>query len=183
MLVQVLNFGSNWWARFGRNANDLYRFTHRAAYYNSTGVRCGNKVRRHWITSGLIRFNGVGDFNPNLPDRAVGRTFICSNLAQQFGGNRLLFQRRAPRSAVPNRYLVVVSSEFHGQIDFTSSVWKSVFSKVIAASELREKQEAMLLMTPGDWIQTTTGFWQLIAPAQAGEPPVLVRLGGRSPSS
>jgi hypothetical protein len=71
MLVMVLNFGTNWWARFGRDADDPYRFSRHAAYYNSTGVRCGSKIRRHWIVSGLLRFNGVGDFNPSLPDRAI----------------------------------------------------------------------------------------------------------------
>jgi len=179
MLVQVLSFGTNWWARFGRNVDDPHRFTRHAAYYNSTGVRCGGKVRRHWIISGLIRFNGIGDFNPNLPDRAIGRTFVCSDLTQAFGGNRLLFQSRAPKSAAPDCYLVVISSGVHGQVDFTSGVWKSVFSQVIAASHLRDKQEAMLLMKPGDWLQTNTGFWQLSAARGPGERAMLARLGGK----
>ena len=51
----------------------------------------------------------------------------------------------------------------NGEVDFTSGIWKSVFSQVIAASHLRDKQEAMLLMQPGDWLQTNTGFWQLSA--------------------
>ena len=177
MLVKVLNFGTNWWARFGRDVEDPHRFTHHAAYYNSTGVRCGGKVRRHWVTSGLIRFNGVGDFNPNMPDRAIGQTFICSDLTQAFGGNRLLFQNKAPQSATPDRYLVVVSSVIHGQIDFSSTVWKSVLSEVIAASRLRDRQEAMLLMRAGDWVQTSAGFWQLSVLATAHEPAGLVRLG------
>src|SRR5215471_939032 len=177
MLVKVLNFGTNWWARFGRNAEDSYRFSRRAAYYNSTGVRCGSKIRRHWITSGLLRFNGVGDFNPNLPDRSIGRTFVCSDLTRAFGGNRLLFQSKAPRSAVPEWYLVVISSELHGQIDFTSGAWKSVFSQVIAASQLREKQEVMLLMKASDWVQTSAGFWQLHMPNVAAEPAAFVRVG------
>lgn len=179
MLVKVLNFGTNWWARFGRDAEDPYRFSRHAAYYNSTGVRCGSKIRRHWITAGLLRFNGVGDFNPNLPDRAIGRTFVCSDLTHAFGGNRLLFQSKAPRSAVPEWYLVVISSDMHGQIDFSSSTWKSVFSQVIAASHLREKQEAMLLMKPGDWIQTSAGFWQLPVPITTTEPAELARIGER----
>ena len=179
MLVKVLNFGTNWWARFGRDVEDPYRFSRHAAYYNSTGVRCGAKIRRHWITSGLIRFNGVGDFNPNLPDRAIGRTFVCSDLAHAFGGNRLLFQSKAPISAVPEWYLLVTSTDVHGQIDFRSSTWKSVFSQVIAVSQLREKQEAMLLMKPSDWVQTSTGFWQLVMPSNADEPGDLVRVGDR----
>jgi hypothetical protein len=178
MLVQVLSFGTNWWARFGRDAEDPHRFTRHAAYYNSTGVRCGNKVRRHWITSGLIRFNGVGDFNPSLLDRAIGRTFVCADLIQAFGGNRLLFQRKVPQSAGADWYLVVVSSDVHGRMDFTSSVWKSVFSQVIAASQLREKQEAMLLMKPGDWVQTDSGFWQLSVPVNTRERAQLTCIGG-----
>ncbi len=179
MLVQVLSFGTNWWARFGRDVDDPHRFTRHAAYYNSTGVRCGNKVRRHWITSGLIRFNGAGDFNPNFPDRAIGRTYVCSDLGQAFGGNRLLFERKATKSAPPHCYLVVVSSDIHGQIDFTSSVWKSIFSQVIAASHLREKQETMLLMRPGDWVQTSSGFWQLMLPSTPHEAVALGRVGER----
>lgn len=180
MLVKVLNFGTNWWARFGRNAEDAYRFSRHAAYYNSTGVRCGSKIRRHWITSGLIRFNGVGDFNPNIPERAIGRTFLCSDLTLAFGGNRLLFQSKAPKSAVPDWYLVAISSDLHGQIDFTSSAWKSIFSQVIAASQLREKQEVMLLMKPSDWVQTRSGFWQLSVPAGMLERAQLTRVGGLS---
>ena len=177
MLVKVLNFGTNWWARFGRNAEDPNRFTRHAAYYNSTGIRCGGKIRRHWLASGLIRFNGVGDFNPNLPHRAVGQTFVCSALTQAFGGNRLLFGTKAPKSSIPDYYLVVISNDIHGAVDFNSSVWKSVFSHVIAASQLRQKQEAMLLMKAGDWVQTDKGFWQLNVRATALEPAALVRIG------
>ena len=177
MLVKVLSFGTNWWARFGRDADDPHRFTRHAAYYNSTGVRCGGKVRRHWTTSGLVRFNGVGDFNPNFPERAIGRTFVCSDLAYAFGGNRLLFQSKASKSAVPECYLVVMSAMEHGRIEFSSTVWKSVFSRVIAASQLRDKQEVMLLMNAGDWVQTSTGFWQLCVQSSSGEPDRLVRIG------
>ena len=177
MLVKVLSFGSNWWARFGRDVVDPERFTRHAAYYNSTGVRCGGKVRRHWIISGLVRFNGVGDFNPNFPERAVGRTFVCSDLTYAFGGNRLLFKTKAAKSATPECYLLVMSAVEHGPIDFTSSVWKSVFTRVIAASQLREKQEIMLLMKSGDWVQTSSGFWQLCVADSSGERNRIVRIG------
>jgi hypothetical protein len=160
MLVKVLGFGTNWWARYGRHAFDPHRFTRHAAYYNSTGVRCGGKVRRHWVIPGLIRFNGAGGFNPHLPNRSLGCTFHCSDLTFACGGNRLLFERKVSRSEIPERYLVALSSELHGQMDFSSAAWKSS-AAVIAVSQLREKQEAMLLMTPGDWVRTSCGFWQL----------------------
>jgi hypothetical protein len=59
--------------------------------------------------------------------------------------------------------LVVVSGDLHGRMDFDSGEWKSPSATVIAASQLRDAQEAMLLMRLGDWVQTNCGFWQLIA--------------------
>lgn len=161
MLVRVLSFGTNWWARFGRDSQDPYRFTRHAAYYNSTGVRCGSKVRRHWVVPGLIRFNGVGDFNPHRPETAIGKTFSCSELVFAFGGNRLLFERRIARATIPDCYLVVMNSLSHGHINFASDAWKSASTAVIAASRLRETEETMLLMHTADWVETDRGFWQL----------------------
>jgi hypothetical protein len=161
MLVKVLSFGTNWWARFGRDPFDPRRFTRHAAYYNSTGVRCGRKVRRHWIISGLVRFNGVGDFNPHLPSRSIGCTFHCSDLTFAYGGNRLLVGHKVTRSEVPECCLVVIASELHGRMDLGSDDWKSSSATAIAASQLRNRQEVMLLMKPGDWVRTSCGFWQL----------------------
>ena len=161
MLVRVLSFGTNWWARFGREPGDPRRFGQNAVYYNSTGVRCGRKIRRHWLVSGLIRFNSTSDFNPHLPDRSIGQTFTCSGLTSFMGGNRLLFEKRASKPENPDCYLIAISSRQYGSLNFASPVWKSLLSPAIAVSQLRDMQEAMLLMKPGDWIQTSAGFWQL----------------------
>jgi hypothetical protein len=161
MLVQILRFGSNWWARFGRDPADRYRFTRHAAYFNSTGLRFGNKIGRHWSVSGLIRFNGVGDFNPQFPSRSLGAVFECRDLVFAFGGNRLLFQRRAAHSALPDYFLAVLSNDQFGTFDCQRSESKAASVLPIAVSESREKQEAMLLMKPLDWVRTTLGVWQL----------------------
>jgi hypothetical protein len=161
MLVKVLQFGSNWWARFGQESDGPGRYTRRAAYYNSTGIPCGRTVRRHWIVPGLIRFNAAGGFNPHLPYRAIGATFLCSELTFLFGGNRLLFRNQLPKTTVPDCYLVVLSSDIHGAIRFSSERWTAATSGIIAASHLRERQEAMLLMKAGDWVETCCGFWCL----------------------
>jgi hypothetical protein len=55
-----------------------------------------------------------------------------------------------------------LTSELHGRMDFGSNGWKSS-AAAIAVSQLREKQEVMLLMRPGDWVRTSCGFWQLTA--------------------
>src|SRR5258708_37976930 len=102
MLVKVLNYGTNWWARFGSDPNDPHRYTRHAAYYNATGVCCGRKVRRHWIVPGLLRFNGAGNFNPPFPNRSLGDTFLASNLDSLFGGNMLLLQNKEGVLCLPD---------------------------------------------------------------------------------
>ena len=161
MLVKILGFGSNWWARFGRDPQDRYRYTRHAAYFNSTGVRCGSKMRRHWVVSGLLRFNGVGDFNPQFPRRAVGKTFECTDLVFALGGNRVLFTRKVTQPGLPDFFLLAVSSDTRGGFDFEDAGWRSQSVTPIAVSHLREKQEAMLLMRAGDWVRSALGVWQL----------------------
>ena len=161
MLVQILTFGSNWWPRFGCDPGDRYRFTRHAAYFNSTGLRFGNKIRRHWIVPGLIRFNAIGDFNPQFPDRSLGAVFECADLKFAFGGNRVLFQRKLTDSAQPDCFLVAISNDRFGAFDCQGADWKAASVRPIAVSESHEKQEAMLLMKPFDWVRTTLGVWQL----------------------
>ena len=173
MVVTVLGYGSNWWARYGSDPNDPHRFTRRAAYYNSTGIQCGRKVRRHWVIPGLIRHNGAGDFNPHLPERSVGHPFICSELMFVLGGNRLLFERRAPKAFLPEYFLLTLSSDRFGTVNFRDPRARSTSCVVICASSLRERQEAMLLMKPGDWIRTSTGRWELRFSAKRGTRPAL----------
>jgi len=161
MLVKILGFGSNWWARFGRDPQDRYRYTRHAAYFNSTGVQCGSKMRRHWVVPGLLRFNGVGDFNPQFPNRAVGRTFECSDLIFALGGNRILFRKNVAQSSLPDFFLLAVSSDTRGSFDFEDAGWRSQSVTPIAVSHLREKQEALLLMRAGDCVRSALGVWQL----------------------
>jgi len=162
MLVKILDFGSNWWARFGPDHEDPHRYTRHAAYYNSAGIRCANKVRRHWVLPGLVRFNGLGDFNPHFPGRSIGETFWCANPVFTCGGNRVLFVRKAAASAVPDHYLVVVSSDRHGVLDLDNPGWKSQSMWPISISQLRDRQEGLLLMEPEDWVRSALGIWRLV---------------------
>jgi hypothetical protein len=161
MLVKILGFGSSWWARFGRDPHDRYRYTRHAAYFNSTGVRCGNKVKRHWVLPGLIRFNGAGDFNPHFPSRFVGQTFECANLAFACGGNRLLCVRKVATCVPPDYYLVTISGDTHGLFDFAGSGWRSESVVPIAASSLGDKQEVIVLLKLRAYVKSSLGVWQL----------------------
>jgi hypothetical protein len=160
VLVRILSFGCNWWSRFGREPESRFRYTKHAAYYNSTGVQCGRKIRRHWIVPGLIRFNGTGDFDPHCPSRSIGQVFSCTEPVFACGGNRVLFERKVKQSEIPDYFLVGVASERYGQIDFKAD-WKPEHCLAIATSELRDKQEALLLMKSDDWVRSNLGRWRL----------------------
>jgi hypothetical protein len=162
MLVKILEFGTNWWARFGPDQEDPLRYTRHAAYYNSAGIRCANKVRRHWVLPGLVRFNGLGDFNPHFPGRSIGETFCCADPVFTCGGNRVLFVRKVVASTVPDHYLVVISSDRHGVLDLGNQGWKSQSMWPISISQLRDQQEALLLMEPADWVRSALGIWRLV---------------------
>jgi hypothetical protein len=78
------------------------------------------------------------------------------------GGNRVVFERKAGKqSQAPDCFLLVMSADRFGAVDFERSAWKSNGAQVIAASRLREKQEIMLLMRVGDWVETNLGRWCL----------------------
>ncbi len=164
MLVKILQFGSSWWSKGGDDPEDPYRYTRHAAHYNSTGVQCGSrgqKVRHHWIVPGLVRFNGVGSFNPNFPTRAIGRIFSCDPMTSALGGNRLLLREKVRASLTPDCYLVTVSNERFGSIELDAKRWRSPGTSIVAVSQLRDQQEAMLLMKAGSWMRTSAGIWQL----------------------
>jgi len=161
MLVKILQFGTSWWSKGGPGPAGSPRYPRRDAYFNSTGVTCGKKIRHHWTVRGLLRFNATGDFNPRFPSLAIGRIFECAPVTFAFGGRRLLMERQAHNSAAPEWYLVVAMRDRHGKFDFASADWISPSSVVLAASELREQQEAMLLLQPGDWVRSHLGIWQL----------------------
>lgn len=163
MLIQVLGFGSSWWARFGHDPEDPYRFTRHAAYFNSTGLRCASKLRRCWVVPGLLRFNGNGSFDPAAPQKSIGTIFECDGPSASFNRNRnrLLFIRRVSERREPDYYLLVVSSEHHGRIDFAQLAWKSKMVVGLAVSCLRDRSEAMLLMRVGDGVRSSLGTWRL----------------------
>lgn len=163
MLVKILGFGCNWWRRYGADTSDRFRYTKHAAFYNSTGVQCGRKVRRHWIVAGLIRFNGAAAHSRHDLNSCIGQTWQCTEPVFALGGHRIVFEKRASKEhSKPDCFLLAISADRFGSVQFERPNWKSEGARVIAASRLREKQEIMLLMQPGDWIETNLGRWYLL---------------------
>ena len=160
MLVAVTGFGSVWRRRFSNNEHDPRRFA-RGAYFNTTGVMVNGQVRQRPQIIGYARFNGRGGFDPNHPSRMVNRVFDCAAPCIWLGQNKLLFKRMLAAPEKPDGFLVVVRPALIGVLEVGSVNWRSDDSWLVAFSECRDQQEAMLLMPAYGWIRSQLGRFVL----------------------
>lgn len=160
MRVCILGFGCVWRRRWANGSDDPRRFA-RAAYYNTTGSKVDGKLRTRTAIIGHVRFNGVGGFDPNHPGQMIGRVFECEAPCVWRGQNKILFKTLMPRSVEPDRYLVVTRTGEVGRLRIGEPGWSSDNVWVIALSESRSGQEAMLLMPVHGWMRTSVGTYKL----------------------
>lgn len=160
MLISVTGFGSVWRRRFGKDENDPRRFA-RAAYFNTTGVPVNGRIRTRPKIVGHVRFNGIGGFEPNRPQRMINSVFECAEPCVWNGQNKVLFKRMLTDPQEPDYFLVVVKAADIGGLDVGSRTWRSEGTILISFSECDDQQEAMLLMPPGSWLRTDRGRFVL----------------------
>lgn len=160
MYIRVISLGTNWWAMRSRELNDPLCFRYRAAYFNSTALRYGRRLRLSAVFPGHIRFNSKSGFDPEFPQRAIGKTFLCSIPRQFAGKTHLLIEQRA-RRMTPGAYLVTLKNEEHGAIQFAQPGWKSAGVRPISISLRGRRYEAMLLFGAQDWVESDIGRWQI----------------------
>jgi hypothetical protein len=160
VLVAVTGFGSVWRRRFSKNEHDPRRFA-RGAYFNTTGVIVNGQLRQRPQIIGYARFDGRGGFDPNRPSRMINRVFECAAPCVWLGQNKLFFKRILASPERPDGFLVVVRPEITGNFKIGAPNWRSTDSWLIAFSECREQQEAMLLMSAYGWIRTELGRFVL----------------------
>jgi hypothetical protein len=160
MYIRIISFGTNWWAMHSGDLDDPLCFRRRAAYFNAAALKFGRRLRHSAAFPGLVRFNSTSGFNPEFPQRAVGKTFLCSTPRQFAGKTHLLFERLAG-SVVPDAYLVTLRDVEHGVIQFTQPGWKSAGVQPVSISLCGQRYEAMLLFGERDWVESDVGRWQI----------------------
>ena len=162
MRVAVLGFGSVWRHRLGKG--EARSRTTRPVYYNTTGVLVRGNLRQRPQICGYARFDTIGGFDPNHPTRMIGRVFECAEPAVWMGCNKLLFRRILKKGERPDRHLVVAKSAVVGQLAVGKQEWRSPDAWLLSLSERAGQQEAMLLMSIGQWIRTSLGHFVLEPP-------------------
>jgi hypothetical protein len=163
MLVGVTGFGSVWRRRTEGDASNWYA---RTAYFNTSGVMVNGRIVRHRKIAGHARFNSAGGFNPNYPNRMIGKVFACHEPCVWNGQNKVFFSHIVQTPARPDCFLVAVRSQEFGALHVGAEGWKSDESYLISFSEWRDRQEAMLLMSCGNWVRTELGRLVLVRDEQ-----------------
>jgi len=152
MMCEDSGFGSNWWARFGL-IQAIPSYT-AGAVLQLRGRALRKKIKRHWIVPGLIRFNGLA-ISIQISRRAIGEIFgaqtyiayrgnaSCSSERPEDQGLRTLPRGRVER-AIASLTLTIRAGDQNHATDFSH--------------QLREQQEAMLLMKAGAWVRNGLGI-------------------------
>lgn len=160
MLVAVNGFGSIWSYRARGDSSNRGNYTDKAAYFNTTGVMVGGKIRHRSQVYGAARFNGNSGFTPHLPDRMINRVFECEDPCAWNGGNRLTFSRLSTDRQRPECFLVTVTEQQTGWLDRDGN-WKAPAVHLLSFSESNSHQEAMLLMPAFTWVRGQLGLFVL----------------------
>ncbi len=165
MVVGITGLGSVWRRRFGKDPADPRQFA-RAAFYNTTGVLVEGKVRTRPRVVGHARFNSSGGFEPNCPERMIGRVFQCDDPCVWQGQNKILFKYMLAAPQEPDRFLVVTRQSEIGRLHIGQVRWMSEHGLLISLSECQNEQECMLLLPAFGWIRSDIGTFilQPVAP-------------------
>ena len=149
-----------WRRRFGKRPDDPRRFA-RAAYYNTTGVPVDGTIRPRLKVAGYARFNSIGGFNPNYPERMINRVFDCDEPCVWQGQNKVFFKYMLAAPHEPDFFLVVARQSDIGRLHVGDSGWKSHDGLLISFSEWHDEQESMLLLPAYGWIRSDVGTFTL----------------------
>src|SRR5690349_11328340 len=130
MLVAVQSFGSIWTSR-GTSAQLDSSFVRREAYYNTTGVLAGNKMRSRSCIYGYVRLDECSGFNPRFAERSIRRVYESDGVSVWNGRNKLFLRQLAPNGTRPDVYLFRFSPAEVGWID-RAGAWKCDGARVVS---------------------------------------------------
>jgi hypothetical protein len=159
--IRIVSLGTNWWSARPLDVADPFCFRRNAAWFNSAGLKYGNRLRLCWVYPGQVRFNQSSGFQPEFPNRTLGRSFECGEPNRMHDRVHLLVKRRLAQTAEVDQCLVTFTEQICGPIRFQRPHWKSIGVQLISVSLRRERYEAMVLMSPDDWIESSVGPWML----------------------
>ena len=156
MLIAVQSFGSIWTARGACTDAGGANTARRGAYYNTTGVLAGDKLRNRSCIYGHVRVDGCSVFHPQFAGRLIHRVCESEGVTVRNGRNKLFLRQLAPEGTQPDVYLFRVSPVDAGWLD-REGAWRCDAAKVVSFSEGNGQQEVLLVLPPFGWVHGTQG--------------------------
>jgi len=156
MLVAVQSFGSIWTARTANTNPDRTKAAQRDAYYNTTGVLAGEKLRGRSCVYGYLRLDECSGFHPRFVGRFVHRVYESDGVAVWDGRNRLFLRQLTPAGTRPDVYLFRIGTADTGWID-RSGAWMCDAAQVVSFSEVNMQQEVLVVLPPFGWVRGEQG--------------------------
>ena len=156
MLVAVQSFGSIWTERGASTKVVDANSARRRAFYNTTGVMTGTKLRSRSCIYGYVRLDECSGFHPRSADRVIHRVYESEGVSVWGGRNKLFLQQLTPAGTRPGVYLLRVGSAEIGWIDRRGS-WTCSGAQVVSFSEGNGQQEALLILPAFGWVRSERG--------------------------
>jgi len=156
MLVAVQSFGSIWTDRGASTKVGDANSPRRRAFYNTTGVMAGSKLRSRSCVYGYVRLDECSGFHPSSANRAIHRVYESEGVSVWSGRNKLFLQQLTPAGTRPDVYLLRVGSAEIGWIDRSGS-WRCSGAQVVSFSEGNGQQEALLILPAFGWVRSEHG--------------------------
>jgi hypothetical protein len=156
MLVAVQSFGGIWTAKGARTDAGGKNGARRRAYYNTTGVLAGDKLRNRSCIYGHVRVDECSGFLPQLAERLIHRVYESDGVTVANGWNKLFLRQLAPDGTRPDVYLFRISPVDAGWLD-REGAWKCDAAQVVSFSEGNGQQEVLIVLPPFGWVHGTHG--------------------------
>jgi hypothetical protein len=156
MLVAIQSFGSIWTVRDAAREFDCAQSARRRAYYNTTGVLAGGRMRNRSCLYGHVRVDECSGFHHASAGRIIHRVYESEGLTVWNGRNKLFLRRLTPMGTRPDVHLFGISAAELGWIE-RNGAWKCDASQVISFSEGNGQQEALLVLPAFGWVRGKCG--------------------------
>ena len=128
----------------------------RRAFYNTTGVMAGSKLRSRSCVYGYVRLDECSGFHPRSAGRVIHRVYESEGVQAWDGRNKLFLRQLTPTGTRPDLYLLRVGSAEIGWIDRSGS-WTCSGAQVVSFSESNGLQEALLILPAFGWVRSEHG--------------------------
>ena len=156
MLVAVQSLGSIWTARGARKDAGGTNSARRGAYYNTTGVLAGDKLRNRSCIYGHVRVDECSGFHPLFAVRLIHRVYESEGVTVRNGRNKLFLRQLTPEGTRPDVYLFRISPTDTGWLD-RAGAWNCDAAQVVSFSEGNGQQEVLIVLPPFGWVHGTQG--------------------------